>query len=279
MFFVTLLKGITMRRLGYSLILGIIFFLGSCGESSSQFNLFSIEDDKKLGKQISDYIESDTSGITVLQPEQHPEAYSYLNNIVQYILNSEQVKHKDDFEWRVRIIQDDTTLNAFATPGGYIYVYSGLIKFLDSEDQLAGVLAHEIAHADQRHSTAMLTKVYGVEFIFSLILGANASIMRDITSTLLSLNFSRGAEEEADKYSVMYLCQDSALYDPDGVAGFFIKMEQEGKQNQQLPEFLSTHPNPPGRIEKIQSQANELECNVQNGSVSGYEDFKKRIPG
>jgi len=73
-------------------------------------------------------------------------------------------KHKDDFAWQVKIIDDPETLNAFATPGGYIYVYTGLIKFLDTEDQLAGVMGHEIAHADLRHSTRQMTSSYGVSY-------------------------------------------------------------------------------------------------------------------
>ena len=65
----------------------------------------------------------------------------------------------------LRIIHDDSTLNAFCTPGGYIYIYTGILKFLDSEDEFAGVLGHEIAHADLRHSTRQMTKQYGVQIL------------------------------------------------------------------------------------------------------------------
>ena len=70
-----------------------------------------------------------------------------------------------------RLIDDDKTLNAFCTPGGFIYVYTGLIKFLDSEDQLAGVMGHEIAHAALRHSTRQMTKVYGVQTLLQVATG------------------------------------------------------------------------------------------------------------
>ena len=80
-----------------------------------------------------------------------------------------KVDFKDEFDWRLRIIHDDSTLNAFCTPGGYIYIYTGILKFLDSEDEFAGVLAHEIGHADMRHSTRQMTKLFGVQLLLDVL--------------------------------------------------------------------------------------------------------------
>ena len=97
-----------------------------------------------------------------------PAALQNLGDDEAYVLNmpnpawtpmmdDEHVADFSDFDWELKIIHDDETLNAFCAPGGYIYVYTGLIKFLAHEDNLAGVIGHEIAHADLRHSTQQLT--------------------------------------------------------------------------------------------------------------------------
>ena len=127
---------------------------------------------------------------------------------------------------RTRIIHDDSTLNAFCTPGGYIYVFTGLIHYLDSEDQLAGVMGHEIAHADRRHSTDQMTKQYGISLLLSAI-GGDESAIAQVASGLLLLKYGRGAESEADEFSVRYLCPTE--YNAAGGAGFFEKIEAAGR--------------------------------------------------
>ena len=102
--------------------------------------LFSVQNDQQLGQQVSQQIASDTVTYPLLSETRYPEAYTYLRNIVNKILNSGKVKYRNEFAWEVHIINDDSVLNAFCTPGGYIYVYTGIIKYLDTEDELAGVL-------------------------------------------------------------------------------------------------------------------------------------------
>ena len=136
-------------------------FLISCnGDGSGKINLYTIEDDIELGRQLRAEIASDPVTYPVLSQTMYPEAYAHLYEIRDSILASGAVYYADDFEWELQIIHDDETLNAFCAPGGYIYVYTGLIKFLAHEDNLAGVIGHEIAHADLRHSTQQLTQAF-----------------------------------------------------------------------------------------------------------------------
>lgn len=223
------------------------------------------------------YIESDSSGLVVLDTVKYASAYSHLERIKNQILNSPEIKHKHDFSWKTRIIHNDSVVNAFATPGGYIYVFTGLIKYLDNEDQFAGVLAHEIAHADLRHSTAMLTKVYGLNLLMNIVLGSDNQAMSQITHNLLSLNFSRGAEEEADRYSVIYLCHPDSPYRANGTAGFFEKMMSQ-ENSGFVPEFLSSHPNPPNRIRSIEKIVKELNCTPPTSNTGTYNAFKNSLP-
>ena len=195
-----------------------------------------------------------------------------MRNITNKILNTGKVSYRDEFAWEVKIIDDPKTLNAFCTPGGYIYVYTGLINFLDSEDQLAGVMGHEIAHAAQRHSTRQMTKVYGLAALSSVVTGnANPGLLEQIALSVISLKFGRTHETEADTYSVIYLCETD--YNAAGAAGFFKKMEGQDTP----PEFLSTHPNPGNRVANIEKKAIELDCKGTQTYSREYQRIKAMI--
>lgn len=238
------------------------------------FNIFSIEDDKKLGEQLDQEISSKPDEFPILSETQYPAAYQHLRRIRDNILNSGKVFYKDDFKWQVKIIHNDTILNAFAAPGGYIYVYTGIIKYLDTEHQFAGVLAHEIAHADRRHSTDQLTKIYGIAILLQLTLGNNPNLLAEIAATLVSLKFSRDNEAEADEYSVVYMCPTD--YYADGAAAFFEKIQQSG--GGRIPEFISTHPDPGNRVSAITAKKNELACKGVQSFDARYQAFKMSLP-
>lgn len=241
-------------------------------KTGTSINVFSLEEDRKLGLQMEQYIK-DSSGYILLDSVKYAEVYTYMNNLKTQILNSQYVKHKNDFKWKLYIIQDDSTLNAFATPGGYIYIYTGLMKYLDCDDHFAGVLGHEIAHADQRHSTEQLTKAYGLQTLYQIVLGKNQGAISQVTQSLITLSFSRTAEAEADEYSVKYLCGVEQTQ-ADGAAGFFRKLLDKGQAGG-TPEFLSTHPSPENRVEDITAQAVSLKCDTVQHCSSEY----KRIVG
>ncbi len=248
----------------------------ACTLSCGKVNLFSLDQDKQLGAQVNQEILSKPSEYPVLPERGNEEVYRYVRGITQKILNSGKVQHRDEFAWEVRIINDDKTLNAFATPGGYIYVYTGLIKYLDSEEQLAGVMGHEIAHADLRHSTKQMTQVYGVQALTSIASAAagTGDQLGQIATGLASLKFSRSHETEADTYSVIYLCPTS--YEADGAADFFQKLESGGTGGR-APAFLSTHPNPGNRVANIQAQAKQNGCTGTTTNASEYARIKARL--
>lgn len=255
-------------------IAAILVLFNSCNNKDGGVNIFTLEDDKKLGKQVANQIASDPTTYPVLNEADYPDSYNYLRTLRDRILNSGKVNHKDDFVWEVKIIKDDNTLNAFCTPGGYIYVYTGIIKYLDTEDQLAGVMGHEIAHADRRHSTDAMTREYGIQTLLNIALGQNQSGLTKLASQLLDLKYSRGHETEADEYSVIYL--SGTAYQCNGAAGFFQKMEASGGSGG-TPEFLSTHPNPDNRIANIGNKASELGCSTTPSGFD-YTAFKNSLP-
>lgn len=242
----------------------------------NKINVFSIQDDINLGRQVSQEINNNPTEYPILPEQGNEEAYRYIRGLKDKILRTGKVKYQNEFAWEVKIIKDDKTLNAFCTPGGYIYVYTGLIKYLDSEDQLAGVMGHEIAHAALRHSTRQMTKLYGLQTLVAIGTGkADPGMISQLALSLASLKFSRSHETEADNNSVAYLCPTS--YNAAGAAGFFEKLESGNSGGSRQPQFLSTHPNPGNRVANINAQAKQMNCGGRSTNASEYNRIKQLL--
>lgn len=239
--------------------------------------IFSPQDDKALGQKVVTEIESNPTEYPVLSEAANPVPYQHIKRIRDALLNSGKVKYKTEFEWTVKIIQKDSVLNAFCTPGGYIYVYTGLIKYLDTEDQLAGVLGHEIGHADLRHSKSMMITQFGIQLLLDMTLGkASQTTVAQISKSIVGLQFSKAHETESDTISVRYLAGTS--YQCSGTAGFFEKLEAEGKGCSSLKEFFSTHPCPDNRIQNIKTKAQNIGCSTTPIGGNSYQEFKNSLP-
>ena len=259
-----------MRTLFSTLMFPLVF---ACSEESggTKINLYTIEDDIELGQQLEAEIAADPETYPILSPTFYPEAYAHLYEIRDSILSSGEVRYADEFEWKIYIIHDDEVLNAFCAPGGYIYIYTGLIKFLEFEDELAGIMGHEIAHADLRHSTQQLTQAFGLGVLLAILTDGDPTLLQEIAASLINLSFSRSDETEADEASVEYLCNTD--YGADGTAGFFAQME-----GFELPEFLSTHPSSDTRVEDITAYATELGCDLNYNPNVNYQQLVDSLP-
>ncbi|WP_188547993.1 M48 family metalloprotease [Hymenobacter qilianensis] len=267
-----------MRRIWLKpwFFLALLTSLGTaaCSGTGDGVVLFSVEDDIALGQKVAAQTDSTYRSKNQLLERNNganQRAYVLLDAVVSKVLSSNELQYRNEFPWDVKIIKDDEIQNAFATPGGHIYVFSGLIKFLETEDQLAGVLGHEIAHADRRHTSRSLQKEFGVSFLLSLLLGENPNQLAQIAASLGQLRFSREYEVEADEFSVRYL--NSTPYSCDGAAGFFIKAAAQAPTS--TPEFLSTHPNPGTRVEAIQAKAKELNCASRTTDNASFLELKR----
>jgi len=242
--------------------------------------LFEAQYDVEIGRQSVLSIENDSVENPLLPIEKYPEAYAYLRNMVKEITVSEQVEYASLFKYdSILIVHRDDVLNAFCTPGGYIYVYTGLIKYLDHPDHLAGVLGHEIAHAELRHSAVRLQKEFGREKILDFILfsgaGLGGYVQAGILSKMLSLDYSRDQEAAADEMSVVYL--SDTHYACDGAGGFFKKLVERGEDGA-IPEMLSDHPDSSNRISSINAKAADLKCSCELTDPRGWEAMKESLP-
>jgi beta-barrel assembly-enhancing protease len=151
---------------------------------------------------------------------------------------------------KIQMIDKDTVVNAFAVPGGYIYVYTGLIKALKNENELAGVLAHEITHVTHHHYRNQLAEQYGIQTLVSMLTGSNSQVSA-VATTLIGLKLSRDDESDADKNGTAIIGSSLVGYNPLGIATFF---ERQGNSGSIL--WLSTHPDNATRVTAVKAQVN-----------------------
>jgi predicted Zn-dependent protease len=203
---------------------------------------FTIEDEKKLGKEFYEKLEK---GHFILQNER---ANSYLTLLGERILAQSD---KAPFEFKFSIIRS-SAINAFATPGGYVYVNQGLINLVENEGQLAGVLAHEIAHVNGRHIAEIVDKSQKISIstLAAIIAGAFLGGGGDLTAAVasfsmaaaasLSLKYSREQEEAADRTGLSYLV--AAGYDGKSMLDFLKIMSRYEFYSNTIPSYFLTHP-------------------------------------
>jgi predicted Zn-dependent protease len=246
-------------------------------------NMYSDDQDIKLGKQIDDEIRKDPKQYPIMTG--HPEIKAYVAEVGNRVLASPDITKRGVYAYTYEIIHDDSTVNAFCTPRGYIYVYTGLLKFIDNEATLAGILGHETAHAERRHATKRMTTQYGAQMVLGLILGDNPSQIASVTANLFEgfglLANSRSDEAEADEYSLKYL--SSTQYYPGAITFFFEKMmaKKGGKGGGAFDRLLSTHPLDQDRIDHVhqllQSMGREKSSEA-SVFTERFQSFKKKLP-
>jgi len=260
------------------LFIGLFMILAGCSKKDGSIPLtfFSVNDDISMGLQMDQQIMSDPAQYPVLDSVTYSAAYAHLYGIRNTILASGKLNYASTFQWKVRIIHNDSVINAFCIPGGNIYIYTGIIKFLDNEAEFAGVLGHEMAHADRRHTSQQLTVVYGESLLLSLILGNNPSQLAQIVANLAqglgNLAYSRDHEYEADEFAVKYLYPTK--YDAASIGDFFQKIQSQTT----TPAFLSDHPSPTDRLAKITTTFNSLGGVHRGTFIPEYTAFKALLP-
>jgi predicted Zn-dependent protease len=245
-------------------------------------NMYSDRDDVALGANLDKDLRANRKEYPILAG--HPEVKMYVTNVVQKVVGSPDVQKRAIYPYVVEIIHDDKTINAFCTPGGYIYVYTGLLKFLDNEASLAGVLGHEIAHAERRHATKRITAAYGVQVLLGAALGKNPGQTEEIAANLFTnlgfLQNSRDDEMEADNFSMLYL--RSSEYYPGSIKYFFDKIGASGKgSSNSLEKLFLTHPPSDERANNVNAKMNEWKQASPAESqllTARYQAFKKKLP-
>ena len=155
------------------------------------------------------------------------------------------------YEYKFHLIDNSSEINAFATIDGHIYVFSGLLKFVDNPEQLAGILAHEIGHHENGDLVDRLMKELGLSVLVAVLTGGDAVMISEISKLLISSGFDRKQEREADEFA--YKLMVKAQINPARLAHFFTKLKAEEKTYPDDLEIIMTHPNSKNRIESALS--------------------------
>jgi len=211
-------------------------------------NWYSLEKEIQMGKSYAQQVEASVKLV------QDPVVTEYVNRIGQNLVRNSDAK----VPFTIKVVDSDE-INAFALPGGFFYVNSGLIIAADNESELAGVMAHEIAHVAARHATRQMTRAQYANFATVPLIFVGGGIgyaaynAMSLALPLTFLSFSRGFEAEADYLGLEYMYKTG--YDPQSFIAFFEKVEaKEKKKPGTLAKAFSTHPPTPDRIEKSQEE-------------------------
>src|SRR5438309_6811220 len=240
---------------------------------SGKVNFYSLEKEIALGKQLAQQVERQSKLVN------DPVVSEYVNRVGQNLVRNSDAK----VPFTIKVLEDPT-VNAFALPGGFFFVNSGLILKADTEAELAGVMAHEIAHVAARHGTRQATRgeIAQLATIPLIFMGGWTGYgIRQAASVAIPvgfLSFSRGFESEADLLGLEYMYKSG--YDPGAFVDFFEKIQSlEKKKPGTMSKVFSTHPMTEDRITAAQKNIQEnLEARPEYVvTTSEFNDVKSRL--
>jgi predicted Zn-dependent protease len=237
------------------------------------FNLFSKQQDVQLGQQSASQVRKQ---MTVIQD---PVLTDYVTRVGSLLMASREA-HESGFPFTFEVVADPS-INAFALPGGPMFINTGLLRAVDNEARLAGVMGHEMSHVILRHGTNQASKSQLIQLpaiLAAQMVGNNSMVsqmeqlgIRAVAGGVL-LKFSRTAESEADLTGSHLMSE--AGYDPMEMARFFTKLNTQGGHGLQ---FLSDHPNPANRERAIQREAHALPQKSYRSETGGFKRMKAAV--
>ena len=241
------------------------------GGGAGDFNLISIEEEWQLGQQLSQDVARQ------VRLSNDSTLNQYVSGMGQRLVAQTPAPF-NQLPWQFHVVEDPA-INAFAIPGGHIYVHTGLIASADNAAELAGVIAHEISHVTARHSTEQITRQYGLSVLAGMVLGQDPGALKQIAAQIVAggalARFSRAAEEEADELGIRAMA--AAGYNPIGMATMFEEL-LENRQGQpgRVEQFFSTHPLTQDRARVARQRAEQI-GNRGTLDEPGFRAAKARV--
>ncbi|AKU90444.1 M48 family metallopeptidase [Vulgatibacter incomptus] len=237
--------------------------------------LLPLSEEVSLGKQLSADVDKQEKVLN------DPEVQAWVNQLGQKIVAASGDKRKG-VRYTFTVIDKPGVINAFALPGGHIYVYSGLITAARSEAELASVLGHEVGHVTERHAAKSLGTAYGLEALSTVALGKKPGTVTQIASGIAAQGYmsrhSRDAERDADTKGLDYLIR--AGYDAKAMPRFFQELVRVSGKSSSLEQFFASHPDPAERAKTL-----EASIRSKGGAagkteiIGGFDRIKARLLG
>jgi len=211
-----------------SLVLILISFLCfSCEKKDKvierDIEEFEIEDHIIIGETMSAQIKNMPDAFKILDSIRYEDAYIYVNKLLSTLKLTAVVRHREDFNWQVTILHDDQKRTAFTLPGGHIYIYTGLLKFLQAEHELMAILGNEIAYADKELAAINIRETYGGVFIGQITLGDDIPELSEILLSYPQMIYLEEAVMIADAYAIELICPFQ--YDVAGLKAFLLRAQ------------------------------------------------------
>jgi predicted Zn-dependent protease len=267
-------------RLGIGLLFtlfGLINYYGNVADNpitgERQRVQLSVQQEIALGRQSVDDVARQYNNRIDLDPP----ITQYINRVGQRVVTQSKAR-KIPYPYQFHLIYDPRTINAFALPGGQIFITTALLGRLNSEAQLAGVLGHEVGHVVGRHGSEHLAKqqlggalanAVGIATSDGYGGGRQAQVVAQAVNQMLSLKYGRNDELESDRLGLAFMTE--AGYDPRGLVQL-MQILDSSRSGGEPPEFLSTHPNPGNRVVKLKELITQ---NFPNGIPPRLEQGKQ----
>ena len=269
-----------MKRVAkFSSIASILFALSALAQGPTQikpgFNFFTKQQDIQLGQETAAQVRKQ---VTVIKD---PTLTAYVNAVGKRLMASREAT-ASGFLFTFEVVADPS-INAFALPGGPMFINTGLLRAVDNEAELAAVMGHEMSHVILRHGTNQASKANLIALPAMLaeqiagtsggMMGQLAQLGIDLGANGVLLKFSRTAESQADLMGSHLMAE--AGYDPMEMADFFDKLNAEG--GSKAPEFLSDHPNPENRSKAIEQEAARLPAQTYGYQTGKFQQMKRVV--
>ena len=268
------MKNISIRLL--AIIAIFTFLLNSCKKSEDTLvhlvkDEYDVKDQSEIGESLKKLIFHNPDRFPILNQSEYAEFYTYINTLTGMLINTDKVENRITFDWEAIIIQDDKVTTAFITPGGKFFIYTGLLKFITSENELFSILAHEIKYADSGNLMRRLASEYGKDVIGDLLLGYDLPETRNVAYNIRNLVYEESEVLVADRYALTLICPFH--YDAFGLKTF---LEAANTSNIEI-EWLTTHPSSNTRIESIEQYARN--CGTQEDTfIERYAEYISLLP-
>lgn len=239
--------------------------------------LVSESDEARLGAEFDAHLRTDAAAkkeypVFVANTPERKAFQDYVIGLANEVYAAVPKSEKPGYPFKFTLIDADVQ-NAFAVPGGYVYIYTGIIKSMKDESDLVGVIGHEIAHVTRHHYRDALAKETGLSVLLQVLVGENAGQLRQVVAqtfgTLASLSVSRDNESDADKYGTKYTAATGR--NPLGIAKYFERVKDPGMA------WLSTHPAPKNRVETVKAQVRTTPAYASLAANSAVTDYKTRF--
>jgi predicted Zn-dependent protease len=259
------------QKLSYLAVSLILLLSAGCAVNpitgEEEFMLMGEQQDVAIGKKYAPELEKQMGGKI-----NNVALQNYVNSVGQKVAN---VSHRRSWNYQFVALEDDM-INAFALPGGYIFITKGMLSKLTTESQLASILAHETAHVVARDTAALMSREIGIGILLSAAVSDSTSrtarTAADLTRQIIGFRFSRRDEKDADLAGLDYMVR--AGYDPNGMVETMQILESQ--QKERPIEFFSTHPNPENRIVYLKSRIG-ARYRKREGLRIGKEDFQSAV--